>query len=110
MVGEVRRFSGSVSVPKKSTVKVTILAAEGEVVKLTTITARMNAGSDGSWVELRITGGSIIKRESNGSPNLVWEGEFFIDDTNGIELVAYNAYFTDPPKPFYYAAQGVKIN
>jgi len=109
MVGEVRRFSGSVSVPKNGTVTVTIKAAAGEVVKLTTITARMAAGYENSWVELRITGGSYIKRESNNSPNLAWEGEFFIDDANGIDLVAHNGH-PSYPRTFYYAAQGVKIN
>lgn len=107
MVGEVRRFSGSVYVSSGGTATVTIKAAAGEVVKLTTITARMAANASGSWVELRITSGSYIKRESDSSPNLAWEGEFFIDDTNGIELVTRNA---GSAEHFYYATQGVKIN
>lgn len=109
MVGEVRRFSGSVSVGKQKTAKVTILAAPGEVVKLTVASGRVKSPNSDSWVELRITGDSCVERASGANPNVGWKGELFIDDANGIDFVAYNGdkYNT---RTFYYAAQGVKIN
>jgi hypothetical protein len=112
MVGEVRRYYGSVTIGASGTGGTTIRAASGERVKITAVSVKMDAVASGSSARIKVEGSdsrAALAEVTDGSPRAVFQGELFIDDSNGITVEGENKN-TSSPRPLLFAAIGVKIN
>jgi hypothetical protein len=109
MVGEHRRYAGTVTAPANSITVVTIYASSGETVIIKAFALEQSGAYTGSWVALKPTGyGARYALASDTAPVIrVYNTTLPLSSSFGLDAVDYPV---GNSVTFHYAFDGVKIN